>query len=291
MIKKFFVLFLSLSLLFFAAEACLAEDTSAERVYVRGEIRESIDMTEDQLSEIMNESIQNSLDLKLYDLPVHPVLVPPADKNFRLQIKFFGSLTEMLMALNAGLIDGACVPEFTGKYLLARNDDLRAGMFEFSNVKESFYMGFYQNTELRDRVNEALAAMKADGTLYVLEKTYLKDFSTEPAPAVFETFEGAETITVAVTGDLPPVDYIAADGTPAGFNTALLSEIGKRLKINIELINIESSARTVSLTSGVADVIFWYLYGENYVITDMENGIQLSDPYYDLDNWFYIEKR
>ena len=289
--KKIFALILSLLSVFLIPAICLAEDTSAERVYVRGEIREFTDMSEDQLAAIMNESIQNSLDLKLYDLPVHPVLVPPADKNFRLEIRFFGSMTEMLMALDAGMIDGACMPEFSGKYLLARNDDLRAGMFEFSNVKESFYMGFYQNTELRDRVNEALAAMKADGTLYVLEKTYLKDFSTEPAPAVFETFEGAETITVAVTGDLPPVDYIAADGTPAGFNTALLSEIGKRLKINIELINIESSARTISLTSGVADVIFWYLYGENYVVTDIENGVQLSDPYYDLDNWFYIEKK
>lgn len=289
--KKFFVLFLSLSLLFLAAEACLAEDTSAERVYVRGEIRESIDMTEEQLSEIMNESIQNGLNLKLYDMPVHTVLVPPVDNNFKLETKFFGSLTEMLLALDAGLIDGACVPEFTGKYLLARNDDLRAGMFEFSNVKESYYMGFYQNAALRDRVNEALAAMKADGTLYALEETYLKDLSIEPESAKFETFDGAETIKVAVTGDLPPIDYVAADGTPAGFNTALLAEIGKRLKINIELINIESSARTISLTSRVADVIFWYLYGENYVVTDMENGIQLSDPYYDLDNWFYIEKK
>lgn len=289
--KKFFVLFLSVILMTLISEACLAEDTSAERVYVRGEIRESIDMTEDQLSEIMNESIQNGLNLKLYDMPVHAVLVPPADKNFKLETKFFGSLTEMLLALDSGLIDGACVPEFTGKYLLARNDDLRAGMFEFSNVKESYYMGFYQNAELRDRVNDVLADMKADGTLYSLEKAYLKDLSIEPEPAKFETFDGAETIKVAVTGDLPPIDYVAADGTPAGFNTALLAEIGKRLKINIELINIESSARTISLTSRVADVIFWYLYGENYVITDMENGIQLSDPYYDLDNWFYIEKK
>ena len=289
--KKFFVLFLSLSLLFLAAEACLAEDTSAERVYVRGEIRESIDMTEEQLSEIMNESIQNGLNLKLYDMPVHTVLGPPVDNNFKLETKFFGSLTEMLLALDAGLIDGACVPEFTAKYLLARNDDLRAGMFEFSNVKENYYMGFYQNAALRDRVNEALAVMKADGTLYALEETYLKDLSIEPESAKFETFDGAETIKVAVTGDLPPIDYVAADGTPAGFNTALLAEIGKRLKINIELINIESSARTISLTSRVADVIFWYLYGENYVVTDMENGIQLSDPYYDLDNWFYIEKK
>ena len=72
---------------------------------------------------------------------------------------------------------------------------------------------------------------------------------------------------------------------------ALLSEIGKRLQVNIEIQNIESSARTLSLTTGKTDVVFWYLYGENYVVTDMENGIQLSDPYYELDNWLYIEKR
>ena len=88
------------------------------------------------------------------------------------------------------------------------------------------------------------------------------------------------------------MDYIAEDGSPAGFNTALLSEIGRRLKVNIEILNIESSARTISLTSRVADVIsFWYMYGENYVVTDRAEGIQLWDPYYHLDNWFYIEKK
>ena len=78
---------------------------------------------------------------------------------------------------------------------------------------------------------------------------------------------------------------------PSRRSAALLSELGRRLKINFELVNIESSARTISLTSGVVDVVFWYLYGENYVITDMDNGIQLSAPYYDLDDWFYIEKK
>lgn len=87
------------------------------------------------------------------------------------------------------------------------------------------------------------------------------------------------------------MDYTAEDGSPAGFNTALLSELGKRLKANIEIMNIESSARTISPTSGVADMIFWYLYEENYVVTGRDGGIQLSDPYYNLDNWFYIEKK
>lgn len=268
-----------------------SEAPSAERVYVRGEIREAFDMTEEQLAAIMNESYQNGLNLKLYDMPVHAVLVPPADENFRMETRFFGSLTEMLLALEAGLIDGACIPEFTGKYLLARNDSLRAGMFEFSNVKEKYYLGFYNNAKLRDQVNETLQAMKADGTLYKLQEEYLSDLAADPSPAAFETFEGAETVRVAVTGDLPPMDYTAEDGSPAGFNTALLSEIGKRLKVNIQILNIESSARTLSLTSGAADAVFWYLYGENYLVTDREDGIQLSDPFYSLDNWFYIEQK
>ena len=168
---------------------------------------------------------------------------------------------------------------------------VKCWMFEFSNTKECYYLGFYNNAQLRDRVNEALSDMKADGTLQTLQAQYTKDALNDPAPVEFEVFEGAQTLRVGVTGDLPPVDYVAEDGSPAGFNTALLSELGKRLKVNIEILNIESGARTISLTSGAADVIFWYLYGENYVITDMENGIQLSNPYYELEDWLYIEKK
>lgn len=288
--KKLLSLILAFLLTFIAAAAC-GEDAPAERVYVRGEIREAIDMTEEQLSAVMNKAYQDGLNLKLYDMPVHAVLVPPADENFRLETRFFGSLNEMLMALNAGLIDGACMPEITAKYLLARNAAFRAAMLEFGNVKERYYLGFYNNASLRDRVNEALRAMKADGTLYALREAYLSDLSADGAPAEFETFEGAETVRVGVTGDLPPIDYVAENGAPTGFNTALLSELGKRLQVNIEILHIESSARTMSLTSGVADIIFWYLYGDHYVVTDRADGIQLSDPYYELDNWLYIEKK
>lgn len=287
--KKFVSLILALVL--FIVGFAFAEDSKAERVYVRGEIREMLDMTEEALSDVMNEAYQNGLKYKLYEVPVQAFLVPPADENFRLETRFFGGLSEMLMALDAGVIDGACVPEFVGKYMLAHHDDLRAGMFEFSNTKECYYLGFYNNAQLRDRVNEALSDMKADGTLQTLQAQYTKDVLNDPAPVEFEVFEGAQTLRVGVTGDLPPVDYVAEDGSPAGFNTALLSELGKRLKVNIEILNIESGARTISLTSGVADVIFWYLYGENYVITDMENGIQLSNPYYELEDWLYIEKK
>ena len=184
----------------------------------------------------------------------------------------------MLLALDSGLIDGACMPEFTGKYLLARNADLKAGMFEFSNVKESYYLGFYNNAELRDRVNEALSVMKADGTLYALQEKYLTDLAADPVPVTFETFDGAPTIRVAVTGDLPPMDYTAEDGSPAGFNTALLSELGKRLKVNIEITSIDSSARTLALTSGTVDVIFWYLYAKTMSLRTGKTAFSCRTP-------------
>jgi hypothetical protein len=69
--------------------------------------------------------------------------------------------------------------------------------------------------------------------------------------------DGAETIKVAVTGALPPMDYVAADGTPAGFNTALLAEISQRIGKNIELVVVDSVGRAAALASGTVDAVFW----------------------------------
>ena len=308
--------------------------TVGGRVYIRGEIREELDMTEAELSDIINRGYQNGLNHKLCGVKYQAILIPPADENLRIETRFFGSLTQMMMALDAGLIKGACVPEFVGKYLLAHRDNIKAGMFEFSDAREKYYLGFYNNKDLRDRVNKVLSDMTADGTLYALQEKYIRNFAADPEPVEFERFDektikaapetnkgagqaaekgatdngagdsaaersgasaersgGGTTLRVAVTGDLPPIDYVAEDGRPAGFNTALLAEIGRRLKVNVEIKIIESSARTMALVSGAADVIFWYLNGEGYVTTDMQNGIQLSNPYYELENWIYIERK
>ena len=74
-------------------------------------------------------------------------------------------------------------------------------------------------------------------------------------------FEGAETVRVAVTGSLPPMDYIAADGTPAGFNTALPAEIGNRIGKNIELVQVDSVDRAATLASGTVDAVLYAGHG------------------------------
>ena len=73
----------------------------------------------------------------------------------------------------------------------------------------------------------------------------------------FETFDGADTIKVGVTGDLPPFDYMTEAGEPEGFNKVILAEIGKRIGKNIELVSIDSGSRAIALSSGQIDVVFW----------------------------------
>ena len=72
-----------------------------------------------------------------------------------------------------------------------------------------------------------------------------------------EQIDGAETVTVAVTGCLPPMDYVAPDGTVAGFNTAILAEIGRRIGKNIQYTQVDSAGRALALATGSVDVVFW----------------------------------
>ncbi len=132
--------------------------------------------------------------------------------------------------------------------------------------------------------------MKNDGTLDNLKKIYITDLKadTELKAVEFEKIDGADTLTVAVTGDLSPFDYVSADGKAAGFNTAVLAELGKRLQKNINIIQIESGARAATLTSKKADMVFWTFIPADEIVSanilpadlDKPEGIELSTPYY-----------
>ena len=191
-----------------------------------------------------------------------------------LPVIFFDNLSSMLMALESGKIGEMEVPQVVGEYLCANNSNLMMTMeFDKSATLHSFgqsvldltqgtdfaFMLLKKNAALRDTFNTAIKAMKADGTMARLEKEYLSSDMTESAikPVTIASIPGAATVKVAVTGDIPPLDYVSSDGTPAGFNTAVLAEISKKTGKNIQLVNIDAGARTTSLASGSVDIVFW----------------------------------
>ena len=141
------------------------------------------------------------------------------------------------------------------------------------------------NKEVYDILNNAIKEMKADGTLESLIENELKAYiNSDPVAKDLPHFDGARTIKIGVTGDLPPMDFVAANGKAAGFNIALLTEIANRTQVNIELVQIETGARTMALSSGKVDAVFWAVAMTcpvcNINATEKVEGTLLTESYF-----------
>lgn len=188
------------------------------------------------------------------------------------EIVYFDSLNDMVMALEANQIDAIDLNRTTAEYLCANTEGLTILMDYESHVGSvltdllfNSLMSFdfslmlpEGSQELNDAITAALSDMEDEGVLSALAETYIDGAVSGEVPAAeLPAIEGGETLRVAVTGDLPPMDYVTADGRPAGYNVAVLAELSQRLGVNIELVPITASARAMALASNQVDAVFW----------------------------------
>ena len=193
----------------------------------------------------------------------------------------------MQMGLKSDNVQKVSVYKCVADYMTAKNPQMEVIPANNSvKLVDNFAFAMRaEDTELKKSVDAAVVAMRQDGTLDNLIKTYITNFNpNEEPPAVdIETFDGADALKIGVTGDLPALDFVSADGKASGFNTALLAELGKRLQKNIEVIDIDSAARASALSAGTIDISFWAIIPTNEdmpVDIDKPQGVELSEPYF-----------
>ena len=210
-------------------------------------------------------------------------------------LKYYDNLISLIMGLNADEINAISAPKLVAEYILSTNPDYVISAV--TRIKSGAYLSFgfkkLDGVILQKNFNTAIHNMRKDGTLDELTRKYCLTPGTDGlAPVKFETFDRAETVKIAVTGDLPPIDYVAPDGTPAGFSTAILAEIGRRLKINIQLVHTDTGARTAALMSGRVDGVFWYQFMRGLAVqTDAPENVIFSEPYYEWDTNLNVSRK
>jgi len=201
-------------------------------------------------------------------------------------LNFYENFNSMQMALQSNNIDKIRTYQSVAEYMTANNSDFA---IENSSATVPLVDNFCcamraDDVDLKNSFDKAISDMEADGTLDSLIVIYIKKYNAAPKPVEIPHFDDAETIRVGITGDLPPLDLVLPDGTPAGFNTAVLSEIATRIHKNIELIQIDSGARAVALTTGQVDVIFWVVVpaddSNRPKDFDTPAGVAVTEPYY-----------
>ena len=264
--KKLVVTVLLIAILALTAAQVMAQNVSPIKIGALS----MLNLTEEEYAAIANSRLLAYNYLMEQDV-LQGSASAPANMP-EIEIVYFDTLDAMVMALQSSSILMFYIPQSTAEYLCANNDALfmpftidyeKADRLIYQDLIRRSGSGYSflmleNQTELRDQFNEAIAAMEQDGTLETLQQKYINDVisGAEIEAIEFEKFDG-DPIRVAVTGSLPPMDYVAPDGSFAGFNTALLSEIGKRLERSIELSQVDSLGRSAALSSGKVDVVFW----------------------------------
>ena len=208
--------------------------------------------------------------------------------------KFYDNLRTMQMGIEAGEVKEISLYKSVADYVIANNDK-----FELvpDNALEKIQYSFCfavrkDDAQLKDDLSRIVDEMKADGTLDKLVTECITNVNKGQAPPKVDIpkIDGAPTIKVGITGDLPPLDLILPDNSPAGFNTAMLAEIAKRLGRNVEVVDIDSGARASALKSKFIDVVFWTVVPlGNDIPADIDKpeGLELSTSYF-KDNVAHI---
>ena len=201
--------------------------------------------------------------------------------------KFFDSLSLMQMGIESGSIDAISLYNSVADYLVATNDKFEIVQNDALNkISYSFCFAVRKDdTQLKTDLDNVVKEMKDDGSLDKFIGDYITNVDANNIPKVeIPMIEGATTLKVGITGDLPPLDLILPDNSPAGFNTAMLAEVAKRLNRNIEVVQIESGARAAALNSKLIDVVFWAIvpFGNDDIPSNLDKpeGVELSTPYF-----------
>ncbi|MBQ9497902.1 MAG: transporter substrate-binding domain-containing protein, partial [Selenomonadaceae bacterium] len=142
---------------------------------------------------------------------------------------YYDSLNLMQMGIESGSVDQISLYKSVAEYLIANNDKYEnVPELTLKTLSDNFCFAVRkEDAALKADLDKALDEMKADGSLEKLATEYIVNVDKGQVPPAVEIpmTDGADTIKVGVTGDLPPLDYVSADGQAAGFNTALLAEI------------------------------------------------------------------
>lgn len=208
------------------------------------------------------------------------------------EVKFFNRSSDLIAAILAGKIDGAPCAKFVAEYYVKRNNELK--IVDAKKQVEVDIVMFLRSEDslFRTEMDSAITILRDNGTLKQLEETWITNLpvKNEPSNTEMTRIEGAKTVYVGVSGDYTPLDYIAADGRPAGFNVAFLSEIAKILKINFELVSIESQAKYSALISKKIDVIFSQTYNKS-VSSLFGNKLVRTQSYFTDKGWCFLVKK
>ena len=169
-------------------------------------------------------------------------------------IERFNKGTDAVQALKTGKIDCVIIDVQPAKAYIEKNSELRILEEEFANEEYAICID-KENTELKEKINAALAELKADGTLQQIIDYYIGEEDVKGKnPYVKQDIERKNgTLSMATNAEFPPYEYFE-NGVITGIDADMMQAVCDRLGMELEIQNMHFDAIITAVDSGKADV-------------------------------------
>ena len=158
------------------------------------------------------------------------------------------------MALTQGKVDCVIIDEQPAKVFVSQNDNIQILPEEFTNEEYAAVIK-KDNTDLLEKVNKALADIKADGTLDKIIASYIPADGEEGGSYHYtQTVTDGDNLVMATNAEFPPYEYKEGSdivGIDVEIGKAIADKLGKKLKIEDmafdSIISAVAQARLISV--------------------------------------------
>ncbi|MBR6872581.1 MAG: transporter substrate-binding domain-containing protein [Ruminococcus sp.] len=181
---------------------------------------------------------------------------------------------DAIEALKNGKIDCVIIDNEPAKVFVSKNDDLK--ILDDPFVSEDYAMAMnLQNTELQQKVNAALAELKADGTIGGILKHWIgesKDEVSYTSPEGTDRSNG--TLKMATNAEFPPYE-LKKDSKIVGIDPDIMQAVADKLGMTLEIEDIAFDSLIPELEAKKADIV-----AAGMTVTDeRKKNVLFSDSY------------
>ena len=160
---------------------------------------------------------------------------------------------DAVQALKQGKVDAVLIDNEPAKVFVSNNDDLMILDDPFT-VEEYAVAVKKGNDELTEKINGALAELKADGTLDTIKSNWIGE---EAGQHPYESPEGTDrsngTLIMATNAEFPP--YESVDGNDVvGLDPDMMQAVCDKLGMELQIENMAFDSIIAAIDSGKADV-------------------------------------
>ena len=190
------------------------------------------------------------------------------------QMKRYNKGADAIQALKTGKIDAVVIDSLPAQKFVDANDDLKIveNIWEPEQYAICLKKG---NTELTEKMNEAIQELKDDGTLDKIMANYIGD---DQGSYQYETPEGTEytngTLTMATNAEFEPWEYKEGDNI-VGIDADIAAAVADKLGMELKIEDMAFDSIIPAVTSGKADI---GLAGMTVTEDRLEN-VDFSDTY------------